>query len=96
MWQILALSFTIIGAVIIYLTNKNQAFKVKPLSKKWQVVGYLSWLIAFALWLQTYVFSAAFFMWFFMLSSILICIPFISLVITFNKTKTAKKETHRE
>ncbi len=87
MWQFLALSFTFIGVFIVYSTNKNQRFTHKPLSRNWRITGYVFWILALISWLQIYAFSAAFFVWFFILSTGLVCIPFISLFINTNKNR---------
>ena len=85
MWLILALSFSVLGVIIIYLTNKNQGFKKKPLPKKWRIVGGLFWLLALLAWLQAYALSAAFFIWLFIISIMLICTPLMTLPLVFNK-----------
>ena len=79
MWQVLALSFTIIGGGLMYLTNKNQQFLKKAISKKWRLASYLFLVLSFFFWLQNYVFSAALFLWVFITSTVFICIPLISL-----------------
>lgn len=81
MWQTIALSMTFLGAVIIYLTNKNQQFIKLPLSKRWRLVGYSSLLLAFVAWLPVQVFSAALFLWLFTCSTALIVIPLLSLTM---------------
>jgi len=90
MWQFLALSFIFFGVFLVYCSNKNQGFIAKPLSNKWRKVGYAFWLLAFISWLQIYAFSAALFVWFFILSTILVCIPFMSLLIPPNKSNNKR------
>ncbi|GAC17863.1 hypothetical protein GARC_0882 [Paraglaciecola arctica BSs20135] len=87
MWQLLALIFTFIGVLVIYLTNKNQGFIARSLSKKWRIASYCCWSFALVSWLQIHVFSAAFFIWLFILSTLLICIPLLSLRFKFDKRK---------
>lgn len=84
-WQTVAPGLSIIGVISIYLTNKHQRFFAKPVHKHWRLVGYLCWLLSFISWLQIYVMSAAFFVWLFTLSTVLICIPFLSLISAFEK-----------
>lgn len=85
MWLILALSFSLLGVFIIYLTNKHQGLKKKSLPKKWRTVGCVFWLLALLSWLQVYVLSAAFFIWLFIISIMLICTPLITLPLAINK-----------
>lgn len=91
MWQFLALIFICIGVLFVYSTNKNQGFFGKPLAKKWRIIGYIFWLISLVIYLQSHVFSAAFFIWFFTLSTSLVCIPLLSLLINPNKKSNIHK-----
>jgi hypothetical protein len=87
MWPFLALMLTNIGAIIIYLTSKNQGLIHKPLAKLWRLITLVCWLLALYIWLQLYVISAAVFIWLFTMTILLICPPLLSL----NKSSIEKK-----
>ena len=79
MWPFWALMLTNIGAIIIYLTSKNQGLIHKPLVKSWRLITFVCWLLALYIWLQLYVISAAVFIWLFTMTILLICPPLLSL-----------------
>jgi hypothetical protein len=87
MWQFIALMLTIFGAVLIYLTNKNQNFTANPLAKFWRLFGFICGLLALFVWLQLHVTSSAIFTWLFTSSVALICIPLLSLHKIFRRHK---------
>lgn len=78
--QLLALGITLLGAFILYITNKHQHFIRKPLAKLWRIISYLCCLAALVIWLQLLAVSAAVFIWFFTAISALIVIPLIALI----------------
>ena len=88
MWPFLALLLAVVGAILIYLTNKNQGFIQKPLVKLWRIGTLICWSLALLVWLKLYVMSAAVFIWLFTIIIILICIPLLSI----NKDLENKKE----
>ncbi|HBF45765.1 hypothetical protein CXF78_09395 [Shewanella sp. 11B5] len=79
MWPLLALLLTVIGAMLIYLTNKNQQFIQKPLVKAWRFGTLTYWLLALLIWLKLYTMSAAVFIWLFTIIIFVICIPLLSI-----------------
>jgi hypothetical protein len=84
MWHILALTLTLIGVFFVYLTNKHQDLVAQTLPKKWRAIGYFCWLLSLLAWLQALVLAAAIFTWFFVLSTMLIGVPLLSLLIPKN------------
>jgi hypothetical protein len=87
MWQFLAMMLTVVGSVIIYLTNKNQRVLFSPMAKTWRLLGYILCIFALFVWLQIYVMSAAIFTWIFTLNVALVCIPLLGLSNIFTKHK---------
>ena len=93
MWQVLALSFTMMGGVLMYLTNKHQQFINKAIPKKWRLTSYLFLILALFFWLQSNVLSAALFLWIFITTTVFICIPLIGLAFQSDSKANIQKRS---
>jgi cell division protein FtsW (lipid II flippase) len=92
MWQVLALSLTLVGVVMVYMTNKHQRYRQHPLHARWRIVGYFFWLLSLFSWWQMLVSSAAFFTWLFVLLTVLTCVPLLSLLGSNKQQKRRRYE----
>jgi len=90
MWQLVALTLTVVGASFIYLSNKNQRVIVKPIAKKWRLAGGFLCVMSLVAWLQLLVTSAAIFTWLFTLNIVLVCIPLLTLFNCFDNQEGQK------
>ncbi len=87
MWLFLGLLVTLLGATLLYLSNKNQHVITRPLTKSWRLIGIVCCLLALLIWLQLFVVSAAIFTWLFTLNVALVGIPLLTLNQFFCKNK---------
>lgn len=80
MFVTLAFFSLLIGAILLYCTNKNQRFLSSPLNARYSVVGYGFLLVSFSLWYQVLTPASAFFMWLMTLMLVFISTPLLTLL----------------
>ncbi len=80
MFVTLACISTLIGALVVYLVNKNQRLLNKPLAGNSILSGYLCLLMAFIFWYQFLTPAAAVFMWLMTSALFFITIPLLTLL----------------
>ncbi|GAA0823177.1 hypothetical protein GCM10009111_32450 [Colwellia asteriadis] len=78
-WQLTALSLTAFGAILFYLSNKNQRFFSQPINRFWRYLAFSCWALALLAWLQYLVISAAILIWLISIMAIQIIVPLLSL-----------------
>lgn len=76
MLQLAACLTVIIGALLLYLSNKHQRILDKPLPKNVRLLAYLSLIGALIVWLQIMPVDTALFIWLMVTMLTLTCVPF--------------------
>lgn len=71
---------------LLYLSNKHQLLRVKPLAKKLRPIAYLMLLLAFVLMAAKYAVSASLFIGLMVIMLCVIALPLMSLFLKGNKT----------
>ncbi|MCE9679325.1 hypothetical protein LZP69_09075 [Shewanella sp. AS1] len=79
MIQMTAIALTLLGSVLVYLSSKHQGLITKKLPGVFTLLGLCVLVGALLAWLQMLTTTAAIFIWLFTSTTILICIPFITL-----------------
>ncbi len=71
---------------LLYLSNKHQLLRVKPLTKKLRPIAYLMLLFAFVLMAAKYAVSASLFIGLMVIMLCVIALPLMALFLKGNKT----------
>ena len=79
--QTIVIVLTVIGTTIFYMTSKQQRIINRHLSMKYIVLAAGILLLALYGWLQILSTAAAIFTWFFSSAILLICLPFLTLIV---------------
>ncbi|MCL1112949.1 hypothetical protein L2703_04975 [Shewanella basaltis] len=80
MFQVSALLLTFIGVVLIYVTTKHQRLLSTPYPKVVAIMGACLLLFALLSWMQLLTTAAAIFVWIFTFITLMICVPFSTLI----------------
>ncbi len=80
MIQITAIVLNILGTLQLYLASKQQRLIAQKLTSVFTILGLCILLGAFLAWLQLLTTTAAVFVWLFTSTTLLISIPFITLM----------------
>lgn len=71
---------------LLYLSNKHQLLRTKPLTKKLRPIAYLMLLFAFVLMAAKYAVSASLFIGLMVIMLCVIALPLMALFLKGNKT----------
>ncbi len=71
---------------LLYLSNKHQLLRTKPLAKKLRPIAYLMLLLAFVLMAAKYAVSASLFIGLMVIMLCVIALPLMALFLKGNKT----------
>lgn len=80
MLTLIAVLLTMVGSVLVYVSNKNQRLLRQQQPLLWRYCGYLLIAVALAVWMVAISFISALFIWFLTTSLVISLIPFVALI----------------
>jgi len=86
MLKIAAFIVLLIGAVLFYLSNKNQRLLKAPLNKKTKLASYASFILSFFVLSTIMPTTSAVFIWLMLIMFLLTSVPFVCYLWSVRRT----------